>query len=99
MLIEFARILERNLIADGIAVRFGGEEFMLILAGCDGGGDSPYAGENERRLQTVWKTEKEPGIYIQLWCGTVCRRYGCFGRLPARRMKNFISQRREAETV
>ena len=31
MLIEFARILERNLIADGIAVRFGGEEFMLIL--------------------------------------------------------------------
>ena len=31
VLIEFARILERNLIADGIAVRFGGEEFMLIL--------------------------------------------------------------------
>ena len=79
VLIEFARILERNLIADGIAVR----RVYADPAGCDGGGDSPYAGENERRLQTVWKTEKEPGIYIQLWCGTVCRRYGCFGRLPA----------------
>lgn len=83
MLIEFARILERNLIADGIAVRFGGEEFMLIL---------PDVTEEEIRhmlakmsadYRLFGKTEKEPGIYIQLWCGTVCRRYGCFGRLPA----------------
>ena len=31
VLIEFAKILEQNLTEDGIAVRFGGEEFMLIL--------------------------------------------------------------------
>lgn len=83
MLIEFARILERNLIADGIAVRFGGEEFMLIL---------PDVTEEEIRhmlakmsadYRLFGKQKKEPGIYIQLWCGTVCRRYGCFGRLPA----------------
>ena len=31
VLIEFAKILEQNLTEGGIAVRFGGEEFMLIL--------------------------------------------------------------------
>ena len=31
VLVEFARILEQNLTEGGIAVRFGGEEFMLIL--------------------------------------------------------------------
>lgn len=83
MLIEFARILERNLIADGIAVRFGGEEFMLILPDVTEEEIRHMLAKMSCRLQTVWKTEKEPGIYIQLWCGTVCRRYGCFGRLPA----------------
>ena len=67
VLIEFARILERNLIADGIAVRFGGEEFMLILPDVTEEEIRHMLAKNERRLQTVWKTEKEPAFTFS--CG------------------------------
>lgn len=34
VLVEFARILSRCVAGHGIAVRFGGEEFMLVLSDC-----------------------------------------------------------------
>ena len=87
MLIEFARILERNLIADGIAVRFGGEEFMLIL---------PDVTEEEIRHMLA----KMSADYLHsavVW--NSLQTVWMFRTFTGRRMKNFISQRREAETV
>lgn len=98
MLIEFARILERNLIADGIAVRFGGEEFMLIL---------PDVTEEEIRhmlakmsadYRLFGKQKKNRAFTFS--CGVEQFADGMdVSTFTGRRMKNFISQRKEAETV
>lgn len=98
MLIEFARILERNLIADGIAVRFGGEEFMLIL---------PDVTEEEIRHMLakmsadyrLFGKQKRTGHLHSAVVWNSLQTVWMFRTFTGRRMKNFISQRREAETV
>ena len=93
VLIEFARILERNLIADGIAVRFGGEEFMLIL---------PDVTEEEIRHMLAKMSadyRKRTGHLHSAVVWNSLQTVWMFRTFTGRRMKNFISQRREAETV
>lgn len=95
VLIEFARILERNLIADGIAVRFGGEEFMLIL---------PDVTEEEIRhmlakMSADYRLFGKTGHLHSAVVWNSLQTVWMFRTFTGRRMKNFISQMREAETV